>query len=111
MMFSLSLQSLYSFSNYIIFVTPLFLSVPVCLYMLCGTWRLAEHSIFHDSATLKSCFDTPLTQNERIATHSQSLILSLFLLFLLPLVPFPPSLPVTVNLNACKHRQLKMHHR
>lgn len=68
----------------------LFLSVPVCLCMLCGTWSLAEHSILHDTATLQSCFDTPLTH---------SVILSLFLASLLPLVLFPPSLPVTVNLT------------
>lgn len=77
----------------------LFLSVHVCLYMLCGTWSLAEHSILHDTATLQSCFDTPLTQHERIATPSHSVILSLFFISLLPLVLFPPSLPVTANLT------------
>lgn len=97
------------FSNCI--VTPFsffFLSVLVCLYMLCGTWSLAEHSILHDAAALQSCFDTPLTQHERIATHSHSVILSLFLLFLLPWflsVLVPPSLPV--NLTPTNTWQLK----
>lgn len=67
--------------------------------MLCGTCSLAEHSIFHGTATLQSCFDTPLSQHEKIAAHSHSVILPLFLPFLLPLVLFPPSLSVTVNLT------------
>lgn len=112
-MFSLSLQSLYAFSNYFISVTPS-LCVPVCLYILCGTQSLTEHSIFHGTATLQSCFDTPPTQHERIATQCYSVILSLFFPLWLPCFLASSGLGPSVRhceSNAFKHRQLKMHHK
>lgn len=93
--------------------SPVFLSAPVCLNTLFGTWSLAEHSIFHDAATLRSCFDTPLSQHERIATHfhCQSFFCCCCL-FSFSCFLFSLSLPLSLchcESTACKLWQLKTH--